>query len=440
MKIQILSRKFIKPSSPTPHHLKKMKLSFIDQIAPSVYPPFIFYYPADGSSRCRAENIERRDRLEKSLSDTLRLYYPLAGRFIKDDLLIDCNDHGVEYLEVQVHGQLVQLLHGEPKIELLSPLVPFAAESDTSPLVVIQINVFDCGGLVIGMRASHRIVDAFTYATFVNGWAAASRVGINQVIGPSFGIASFLPERDVSWVKSLKPQPSKNNGSKFVMKSFVFDRATILSLKAKAKTGAGGLLVQREPSKVDVVIALIWRALIGVAKAKHGYLRPSLLGQLMNFRGKLSIIPENSCGNLYRHFSARFLGDESKMELHDLVSLIQNAKRKTVAECEKLLDGDFGPMMVINSMNEFHEEMYKEEVDVCSFSSLCGFPLYDADFGWGKPAWVSRACISSEHNVLMDTKRGDGIEAWVSLEEKNMLQFLQDPTIQCSVSLTRSLL
>ncbi|XP_048328519.2 BAHD acyltransferase At5g47980 [Ziziphus jujuba] len=51
------------------------------------------------------------------------------------------------------------------------------------------------------------------------------------------------------------------------------------------------------------------------------------------------------------------------------------------------------------------------------------FELYDvADFGWGKPIWIS----ANDNNsfLLMDTKGGDGIEALVTLseEEKALLE------------------
>lgn len=56
-----------------------------------------------------------------------------------------------------------------------------------------------------------------------------------------------------------------------------------------------------------------------------------------------------------------------------------------------------------------------------SFTSLCRFPLYEADFGWGKPIWVGSARSTFNHLVtFFDTRTGGGIEAWINLkpEEK----------------------
>ncbi|KAI3936678.1 hypothetical protein MKX01_034107 [Papaver californicum] len=45
MKVEVVSREIIKPSYPTPHHLKSFKLSLLDQLSPPFHVPFIFYYP-----------------------------------------------------------------------------------------------------------------------------------------------------------------------------------------------------------------------------------------------------------------------------------------------------------------------------------------------------------------------------------------------------------
>jgi hypothetical protein len=52
MEIELLSRETIKPSSPTPSHLRIYPLSFIDNIFFRLYVPVIFFYnPNEGSHR-----------------------------------------------------------------------------------------------------------------------------------------------------------------------------------------------------------------------------------------------------------------------------------------------------------------------------------------------------------------------------------------------------
>ncbi|KAF5175708.1 vinorine synthase-like [Thalictrum thalictroides] len=50
--------------------------------------------------------------------------------------------------------------------------------------------------------------------------------------------------------------------------------------------------------------------------------------------------------------------------------------------------------------------------------------FYETDFGWGNPVWASSASLATKNGILlMDTKCGKGIEAWVSLNEEDMSRF-----------------
>ncbi|KAK2664948.1 hypothetical protein Ddye_003522 [Dipteronia dyeriana] len=81
MEVQIISKKLIKPSVPTLFHLHNMSISFMDQLLPPLYTPLIFYYPDH-----TVKSFQRQNQLEKSLSEILTLFYPLAGRYIKENL------------------------------------------------------------------------------------------------------------------------------------------------------------------------------------------------------------------------------------------------------------------------------------------------------------------------------------------------------------------
>ena len=62
--------------------------------------------------------------------------------------------------------------------------------------------------------------------------------------------------------------------------------------------------------------------------------------------------------------------------------------------------------MMMNSFREVREEHEKGETDICRFTSWCKFPLNEADFGWGKPNWVSGTPKPLEMVSLNDTKDG----------------------------------
>lgn len=82
----------------------------------------------------------------------------------------------------------------------------------------------------------------------------------------------------------------------------------------------------------------------------------------------------------------------------------------------KSLQGEEKYSVMLKSLKEIEEPMSRGEVDYIGFSSLCNFWLYEADFGWGKPIWVSSGeasgSIFMNLGILFDTRFGDGIEAW----------------------------
>lgn len=72
-------------------------------------------------------------------------------------------------------------------------------------------------------------------------------------------------------------------------------------------------------------------------------------------------------------------------------------------------------------------------------SSLCRLPLYDTDFGWGKPVWVANVRPEYDDSaVFFDTRDGKGIELWIRLPEQDMAIFEQDPIILAYASFNPS--
>jgi hypothetical protein len=115
MQVRIISRETIKPSSPTPSHLKTLEFCLFDQIAAKAYFPAIFFYPTN-------DGLLKLPQLKKSLSEALSRFYPLSGRE-KDQFSIECNDEGASYSEALVDYDMFEFLQ-PPKIDLLNHLLP----------------------------------------------------------------------------------------------------------------------------------------------------------------------------------------------------------------------------------------------------------------------------------------------------------------------------
>ncbi|KAI8006550.1 Vinorine synthase [Camellia lanceoleosa] len=272
--------------------------------------------------------------------------------------------------------------------------------------------MFQCGGIALGIRILHSMGDGVSLLTFLQEWANTTRKPLNQPIYyPSFELASLFPGRELV---GLKPEQSSNTvaNKKLVTKSFLFDGVTIYALKAEATHPHLG----RQPSKVQVLTAYIWRTLIRIARAKHGHPRPSLVSFAMSLRGRIRfLIREKSYGTLVGHTTALFMAEESEIELGKLVSLLRNSIRKTGEDFAKARDGDEIYAMLIDYYNEIGGDRPRE-VDLCRFTSWCGFDCYDVDFGWGKPSWVATVSKFVELVFLLDNKCGDGIETSKTLD------------------------
>ncbi|CAK9172672.1 unnamed protein product, partial [Ilex paraguariensis] len=277
------------------HRLKSLKLSFLDQIAQSVYIPIIlFYSPQFGS---KTDPTQKHNSLKQSLSETLIQFYPLSGR-IKDDFFIDCDDTGVEYVEAQAHAQLSEVI-AEPSMEELKQFLPVEPYSSTGTvketLLAIQINFFDCGGMAIGINMSHKIADGSSLITFMNAWASKSR-GDSKYLGPNFDIDSLFPPRDLS---GFIPSAVLSK-EKIVTRRFVFDKSKLKILKKSACSGAESIV--KDPTRVEAVSAFIWSHFIEVANAKAKMDSKKLFAAVhaVNLRPKMNPpLSDHAFGNLW---------------------------------------------------------------------------------------------------------------------------------------------
>ena len=86
--LEIISRESIKPASPTPHHLKIVGLSAIDQSMHDYYSDVTVFLPnTDKASVSNVIKIRSR-RLKESLSELLTQYYPFAGEIVDNIILV----------------------------------------------------------------------------------------------------------------------------------------------------------------------------------------------------------------------------------------------------------------------------------------------------------------------------------------------------------------
>ncbi|KAF9589881.1 hypothetical protein IFM89_029244 [Coptis chinensis] len=410
LKLDVISKETIKPSSPTPHHLRTFKLSGIDQFAPPIPLPIIIFYSLNDYDK--VENDMRTDRLKKSLSEMLTHFYHLGGRIV-DNQVINCNDEGVNFFEARVNGHLSDTLNNpiSEELDLLLPKdITFINGWDRKGLLSVQVNNFDCGGMALGVCLSHKAGDTSSLGLFLNNWAALTREDNDGILRPELDLTSVFPPRDVtSYVHTSTGSPPQKVINK-----------RLAALKAKSSNE----LYVEYPTRVEAVSALIWRCAMKFVRMRTRSVESvTVANHAVNLRWRM--VPPLSnlfFGNLVSGAMAT-LRTESPPELHCLVSQMREAVSKVNGEFVRNLRGD-GLSAYWNHLKEANERQVKGVLELFMFTSWCRFPFYEADFGWGKPIWISTVNWRFKNSfILMDTKCGDGVEAWISLDEEDMARF-----------------
>ncbi|KAD5507501.1 hypothetical protein E3N88_15204 [Mikania micrantha] len=281
MDVEIISKESIKPSSPTPNHLKTFNLCVLDQLISTPYAPIIFYYPNNNGDNI-FQALQRSLVLKKSLSETLTQFYPLAGT-IKNNLSIDCNDVGANYVLALVHGRLDGFLR-QPDHRLINKFLPFIPSFDESSagarVTNVQVNIFECGGIAVGLCVSHKILDGAGLHTFLKGWANMAS-GNEEVVYPNLTAPSIFPAKSL-WLRdvAMVVYQSMLKEGRCTTRRFVFDPNAIAALKAEAGTNG----VQQQPTRVEVVSALIWKCAITASKEASGLDKTSRLTHFVNLQ------------------------------------------------------------------------------------------------------------------------------------------------------------
>ncbi|KAG2707972.1 hypothetical protein I3843_05G155500 [Carya illinoinensis] len=424
--VEILSRDTIKPSSPTPHHLRHYTLSFIDQITPQIFMPFILFYSRDVDTDLSC--VERQDRIKKSLSEALVLFYPLAGR-VKYNSHVECNDEGVDYVEARANCNLSEYLE-DPNPSEHNKFLPYELDDANEVALALQVTSFTCGGIVIGLVFAHKVSDASSFFLFINNWAAIAR-GSSNIAVPRFeSVTIFPPETFPSY--SASRGTGKN---KIAIKRFIFHSAAIADLRSKYSTDNTNIEYPR-PTRVEALSAFICNRFLAVTQQEANPNKVCTLIQVANLRTKLEPpLSEIYFGNMSMP-TGSVVSNNTKDGFHGIVIPMRDAINKIDMNYVKSFRESTGANG--NFITQNSERFRRGEVASLAFTSLCRFPIYDVDFGWGKPVWIGSArLLYANIATFFDTKSGDGIEVWINLEVEDMAKFEVDKELLSYVSSTK---
>ncbi|XP_057767956.1 pelargonidin 3-O-(6-caffeoylglucoside) 5-O-(6-O-malonylglucoside) 4'''-malonyltransferase-like [Salvia miltiorrhiza] len=424
MKINLISRKLIKPTTQTPQHLNQYSISFTDEFCPPMNVRILLFYTSASKRICR---------LQKSLSEILPRFYPLAGRYTKNDHVVDCNDEGAEFIEAEATDvesmDLIRAMECDQLNHFFSRQFHQMDESAACPLLSVQATHFKCGGLAVGISVTHRIFDGSSLETFVQAWSDHSAAG-GTAITPSFDSPSLLPRGDLDCTPTTDKSEMRNIS--ICAKRFLFTAAAITRLRYKLGREESDPYV----SRVRAVCALIAKALINLDRARHGRSRPCLVVQAFNVR-KRTVPPlrKDACGNFAVQSVTRSMSaaEAERMSVGGLVGVLGEAIEKTTSDCSRILCAGAGGLneMVMEPTVNAVVKSWSGEANVIWFSDWSKFEYSKTDFGWGKAEWASIGPVAVENTAVLTETGEDGeIEAWVHLKSNHMGWFEEDEGIR----------
>ncbi|KAL5055421.1 hypothetical protein RYX36_036103, partial [Vicia faba] len=350
------------------------------------------------------------------------MYYPFAGRF-KDQRSIECNDKGVPFLVANITRTKLSTILKNPNEKLLNPLFPddlqWKMMEWNESILIFQINCFPCGGIVISVCACHKIIDTTTAFNFMNDWSKLNR---EQELESKSTSASLLPYNLLcagDTIFSLGNLPNFPEvdfviEKTIVRKRFVFEASKLKLLKNLVNFNSH---VVENPTRVEVVTALIYKCMVSTLGLNF---KTTSLQMAVNLRTRMNPPLSNKCvGNLV------WILFVINPELHDLEFRIRQGLREFCEVYLKKLGGKEKDLSFIcECLKQLTTTVSKSDNNqsLIAFASWCKFPMYEADFGWGKPIWVTTsACPARNAIILMDTRDGDGIEVIVSMDENDMV-------------------
>ncbi|KAL2335044.1 hypothetical protein Fmac_016257 [Flemingia macrophylla] len=384
-------------------------------------------------------------QLKKSLSEALTIFYPLGGRR-GDYFSIDCNDEGAIYMEASVNMSMEEFLN-PPQLEFLNQLLPCEPNKchpyqEVLPQLLVQVNLFQCGGIAIGLCNLHTLLDAYSCSLFLKTWFAICKGSKEEISWPDFFSTSyFFPPRNTLGVRAgmLNINKDSNVEAKCTTRRFLFDSKIINELKAMSTSD------DTKPTRYQIVSSFICKHMIvACLNESCDKTRPVVALHVVDMRKRMGEpFSKGSIGNLLWPALVLLEDVDKNTDVRDLVRVLEKELGKLTKELFLKVQNDPDFLWSDECAQLMLEGIAMQNTITFVFTSWANMGFNKVDFGYGKPLWLAQRGGTKETIpntvVLMETK--EGIDAWVTMEEKhitileNDMSFLQIALLNPSVSI-----
>lgn len=442
------SKSLVVPATRSEHPLW-LPLTNLDRVVNPTFVGVIFFYEnvlnSEGYGKSFQEVVAD---LKGSLAKVLVDFYPLAGRLtLMESGLVDlqCNDAGAIFVESTVNVELSQLGGPQPMPMLsgMDVMEHFASPgpgvlyipdqiNPKVPVLVVQVSRFVCGSVAVAANWHHTVADGFSGCLFMRSWAHVatgqplsflpshdrhllkprSPLNTSSVTNGNYGAGPKLEQPDTS---QISRQQQRTTEEVTVVKLFILTKDTVRQLKEKGNTN----IADRRPfTSTEAVSAELWRLITRARRPDDEESRRDRSRFFMFVDGRKRLgLPAGYFGNVVCSACAASTEDELLARpLSYAASLIQSATRGIDDEYFRSLIDWVEERGLTSSKGCKSEHVNSTGFDVAA-TFWTFFPLYEINFGWGKP-------VLSVRNAP-PRKRIDGISVMPSPDGSgNMLALL----------------
>lgn len=380
-------------------------------------------------------------QVEAALQKVLRKYPPVCGRMRKDGQgkqYIDSNDAGVIFRVCEVQGPMPKFGVSNPigtQISSLTlPIYPWRVVDKDTPLFQANIYQFSCGGSLLCMNGVHSMWDGSGLWGFLMDWARAARG--EEIAEPdldrsalieiskshSYDPNNFRLVYEQSWSERLKVLPPLAYRSIFQIRKEVFHipAQAINAWKAEAKAelpADAGVTAQELASAF--CIQQLSRAMPSQAER--------CIGIVFDLRHKRRLrIARNYFGNALGYGEARYTAQE--LASSTLAPLARKCRPSTADGATETLFSHLALMEQFRQKDAVWRLFLKTARDTLDagliLNNCSNFPMYEIDFGRGKPSWYEVTGVAFRMLMLVPAPEGDGsLDFHLSAPRKELAAF-----------------
>ncbi|XP_049403099.1 uncharacterized acetyltransferase At3g50280-like [Solanum stenotomum] len=353
--------------------------------------------------------------LKLSLSQTVTHFPPLAGRFVTDSdgyVYITCNDEGVDFVHATAtHISIRDVIGSIDVPDHVKEFFPLdrtvSYRGHFIPLLAVQVTEL-ADGVFIGCAVNHSVTDGTSFWNFFNTFAEVSR-GVKRIVRqPDFTRDSVLISNSVLKLPADGPKVTFAGDAPLRERIFSFSRESIQRLKAKtnhqklnfdgeinivelmSKQSNDPLKIKTETEKINPtaeissfqsLCALLWCAVTRARKFPASKMTTFRMAVNCRHRLQPKLNPlyfGNAIQSIPTYVSA---GDVLSHDLHWCAEQLNiNVKAHDDVMVRKFVE-DWEKDPRCFPLGNFDGAML-------TMGSSPRFPMYENDFGWGRPVAV----------------------------------------------------